>query len=52
MSIHLIARVTQWLQTDSPEYADLPVSDLRIPVFADMTERQKADYVELCGIEM
>ena len=26
------------LQTDSPEFADLPVTALRVPIFADMTE--------------
>ena len=40
------------LQTDSPEFTDLPVSDLRVPVFDDMTDQQKADFVKLCGIEM
>ena len=40
------------LQTDSPEYADLPVTALRVPIFADMTDQQKADFVRLCGIEM
>jgi len=40
------------LQTDSPEYADLPVSDLRVPIFADMTDQQKAEFVKICGIQM
>ncbi|MEM7366120.1 MAG: hypothetical protein AAF525_19060 [Pseudomonadota bacterium] len=40
------------LQTDSPEFADLPVSAIRVPVFAEMTNQQKADFVKLCGIEM
>jgi hypothetical protein len=40
------------LQTDSPEYADLPVSDLRVPIFADMTDAQKAEFVRICGIQM
>ncbi|MDG2070280.1 MAG: hypothetical protein P8J55_00780 [Pseudomonadales bacterium] len=40
------------LQTDSPEYADLPVSDLRVPIFADMTDAQKAEFVRICGIHM
>ena len=40
------------LQTDSPEYAGLPVTALRVPIFAEMTDRQKADFVRLCGIEM
>ena len=40
------------LQTDSPEYADLPVSDLRVPIFAEMTDAQKAEFVRICGIQM
>ncbi|MDE0453014.1 MAG: hypothetical protein OXI90_14775 [Gammaproteobacteria bacterium] len=40
------------LQTDSPEYAHLPVTALRVPIFAEMTDQQKADFVRLCGIEM
>jgi hypothetical protein len=40
------------LQTDSPEFADLPVTALRVPIFADMTDQQKADFVKLCGVEM
>ena len=40
------------LQTDSPEYADLPVTALRVPIFAEMTDQQRADFVRLCGIEM
>ena len=40
------------LQTDSPEWADLPVTAMRVPIFADMTDQQKADYVKLCGVEM
>ena len=37
------------LQTDSPEFADLPVTALRVPIFADMTEEQKSDFARLCG---
>lgn len=40
------------LQSDSPEYANLPVSDLRVPIFADMTDQQKAEFVKICGIQM
>ena len=40
------------LQSDSPEFADLPVTAIRVPIFADMTDQQKADYIKLCGIEM
>ncbi len=40
------------LQMDSPEFADLPVTDLRVPIFAEMTDQQKADFVKLCGIKI
>jgi hypothetical protein len=40
------------LQADSPEFAGLPVTALRVPIFADMTDQQQADYVKLCGIRM
>lgn len=40
------------LQMPSPEYQGLPVTALRVPIFADMTDRQKRDFVSLCGIEM
>lgn len=40
------------LQMDSPEFADLPVTEMRVPIFAEMTDQQKADFVKLCGIEM
>ncbi|MBT4161012.1 MAG: hypothetical protein HOC70_10425 [Gammaproteobacteria bacterium] len=38
------------LLTDSPEYTDLPVSTWRVPIFAEMTDQQKAEFVRLCGI--
>lgn len=47
--LHNIAATSQ---TDSPEFADLPVTALRVPIFAEMTDQQKADFVRLCGIEM
>lgn len=40
------------MQMDSPEYADLPVTDLRVPIFAEMTDQQKADFVKLCGVKI
>lgn len=40
------------LQTDSPEFADLPVTAMRVPIFEEMTDQQKKDFVKLCGIEM
>ena len=44
--------VAATLPMASPEFADLPVTDLRVPFFADMTDQQKAEFVQLCGIEM
>lgn len=38
------------LLTDSPEYADLPVSSWRVPIFAEMTDQQKADFIRLLGL--
>ncbi|MBV04969.1 MAG: hypothetical protein CL474_03140 [Acidobacteria bacterium] len=38
------------LLTDSPEYTDLPVSEWRVPIFAEMTDQQKADFIKLCGM--
>jgi hypothetical protein len=38
------------LLTDSPEYADLPVTSWRVPIFAEMTDQQKAEFIRLLGI--
>ena len=43
--------VAATLQMDSPEFADLPVTELRVPAFDQMTDQQKIDFVRLCGIE-
>ena len=40
------------LQTDSPEYSDIPVTELRVPIFGKMTEEQKQVFILLCGIEL
>jgi hypothetical protein len=38
------------LQMDSPEFAELPVTEMRVPIFGDMTGEQKRTFIELCGI--
>ncbi|MAV26664.1 MAG: hypothetical protein CMQ05_11165 [Gammaproteobacteria bacterium] len=38
------------LQSDSPEFADLPVTDMRVPIFGEMTDDQKQFFLDLCGI--
>lgn len=39
------------LQAPSPEFEGLPVTDLLVPIFDQMTEQQKEDFVALCGVE-
>ena len=38
------------LQSPSPEFADLPTTELGVPVFAAMTEAQKKSFLALCGV--
>ena len=39
------------LQSPSPEFADLPTSDMGVPVFSKMTEEQKKTFLALCAVE-
>ena len=39
------------LQSPSPEFVELPTTDLGVPVFSRMNDEQKADFVALCGID-
>lgn len=38
------------LQSPSPEFENLPTTDLGVPVFSSMSDDQKADFLALCGI--
>ena len=40
------------MQIQSPEFVDWPVTEMRVPIFEDMTEEQKKDFLELLAIEM
>ena len=40
------------MQTQSPEFVDYPVTEMRVPIFEDMTEEQKKDFIKLLHIEM
>ena len=40
------------LQAPSPEFADLPTTELGVPVFSKMTEEQKRFFLGLCAIEL
>ncbi len=35
----------------SPEFAGLPVTELGVPVFSEMTAEQKAAFLGLLGLE-
>lgn len=40
------------LQSPSPEFADLPTTELGVPVFSAMTDEQKRFFLKLCGAEI
>ena len=40
------------LQAPSPEYAELPVTELGVPIFSKMTEDQKQEFLRLCAVEL
>ena len=40
------------MQIQSPELVDLPVTETRVPIFEDMTEEQKKDFLELLAVDM
>ena len=40
------------LQSASPEFADLPLTDTKVPLFSEMSERQKESFLSLCGVEV
>lgn len=39
------------LQAPSPEFADLPTTELGVPDFSRMSDAQKAFFVDICSIE-
>jgi hypothetical protein len=40
------------MQTQSPEFVDFPVTEMRVPIFDEMTEAQKKAFLELLHVEM
>ena len=40
------------MQSDSPEYAELPVTSMRVPIFDDMSEQQKLDFLALLKVDL
>ena len=40
------------MQTQSPEFVDLPVTEMLVPIFEEMTEQQKKDFLKLLAVEM
>ena len=39
------------LQSPSPEFANLPTTELGVPLFSKMTDAQKAGFIALCCVE-
>lgn len=39
------------MQMPSPEFAELPVTEMLVPDFAKMTDEQKKSFIKLCGIK-
>lgn len=35
-----------------PEFADVPTTDLGVPVFSRMSDGQKSEFLALCGVEV
>ena len=40
------------LQMPSPEFENLPTTELGVPIFSKMTEEQKKFFLKLCGIDV
>lgn len=40
------------LQSPSPEYADLPTTEMRVPVFSAMTDEQKKFFLKMLAVEI
>ena len=40
------------MQVQSPEFVDLPVTEMRVPIFEQMTEEQKRDFLQLLAVEI
>ena len=40
------------LQSASPEFAELPLTDTKVPLFSEMSEKQKESFLSLCGVEV
>ena len=40
------------LQSASSEFADLPLTDTKVPLFSEMSEKQKESFLSLCGVEV
>lgn len=40
------------MQALSPEFADLPLTEMGVPIFSEMTEEQKKDFINLCGLDV
>ena len=39
------------LQSPSPEFSGLPTTSLGVPIFSEMSDQQKIDFLTLCGVK-
>lgn len=40
------------MQVQSPEFVDYPVTEMRVPIFDEMTEDQKKEFLKLLHVEI
>ena len=40
------------LQSDSPEFAELPLNATKVPLFSKMNRKQKLSFLSLCGVKI
>jgi hypothetical protein len=40
------------MQIQSPEFVDWPVTEMRVPIFDEMNDEQKKDFIKLLAIDM
>jgi hypothetical protein len=38
------------MQMESPEFADYPITEMRVPIFDEMSEAQKKDFLALLHV--
>ena len=39
------------LQSPSPEFVGLPTTDMGVPDFSSMSDKQRSEFLKLCGLQ-